>query len=405
MRVLQSLAGKGCWRPALAMAALVCSGCNEDSSRLTQEAYVWQFNWRPEVLEAVAASSAMLDGWHVLAGIVDRRGSFRPIEAELDRLGETGRPITLVIRIDAAFDMRNSAALVEAIRQSGARWPKLQVGSVEIDYDSATSRLRHYQKFLELLKAAVPSRTIITTMLPTWMDSKDFPSFAATPDGLVLQVHAIQEPKNGLFDPAAARMWIDRLAARTDTPFRVALPTYGSRVNWGSDGSVVSVESESEVVGGGEVAEVHASPFTVSQFVRSVRQRHPARMRGIVWFRLPLQSDQRAWKRETWWRVMAGDVSAPEFAQAFRAVPGQDGLFDVVLSNHGGNEDATPALVRLDASCTQSGGANGYTAQGRPGDLRLVGSPTRLLSPDVARTIGWARCRVTPARRWLPNQG
>lgn len=397
------------WLVTLVLASCLVAGCRgpaaTSSSRLPQEAYVWQFSWTPDVSKAVAGSNAVIDGWHVLAGAVDREGHLRRIPYSATVLAATHRPVTLVFRIDADLKTADHRKLAAAIRDTVDAWSGLSVRAVEIDHDSPTSRLATYTSFLRELKLGLPGRKVAITMLPTWISDASFPALAKGVDSLVLQVHAVQNPQTGIFDPLAASAWIGQLARRTGQPFIVALPTYGARVDWGAHGEVLAVEGEGETTAGGTATEVHPSPYVVSRFVADLQDRHPAQMRGIVWFRLPTPLDKRSWRQDTWVRVMAGNVPPPSFSGRLRPVAAHPNLFDVLLTNEGDIEEAVPAEVDLSSSCSQAGGANGYFAGGARGALQLISAQGRLVAPQGERIIGWARCGTGITAGTLPNQG
>ena len=123
----------------------------------------------------------------------------------------------------------------------------------------------------------------------------------------MLQVHGVANPRQGLFNPADAIDWIQRWSRTSSRPFRVAVPSYGSRVTWNEAGRVSAVESEaprySNLVDGQELV---ARPVDVANVINTVGRLNLPNLRGFVWFRLPIADDHRAWTRRTWQAVIRG---------------------------------------------------------------------------------------------------
>src|SRR5260370_24278865 len=92
------------------------------------------------------------------------------------------------------------------------------------------------------------------TPLPSWLSSPNLDAVFRPVNEVVLQVHMVQSPRAGLFNADQARQWI-RAMARTDKPFRVALPAYGVPVTWRNDGSMLAVERQEPLPAGGYSAD------------------------------------------------------------------------------------------------------------------------------------------------------
>ena len=75
--------------------------------------------------------------------------------------------------------------------------------------------LSAYARFLAALRARLPAVLKLSiTALPTWMNSPALERLAPPLDELVLQVHAVDDPRRGLFDPAQAERWVHAFARR-----------------------------------------------------------------------------------------------------------------------------------------------------------------------------------------------
>ncbi|MDA4569495.1 DUF3142 domain-containing protein, partial [Escherichia coli] len=70
--------------------------------------------------------------------------------------------------------------------------------------------------FLTALKNRLePGTPLSITALPTWLNSPDLDALLKVPDESVLQVHAVLNPTQGLFDAKRAQAWISAFAGRT----------------------------------------------------------------------------------------------------------------------------------------------------------------------------------------------
>jgi hypothetical protein len=266
-----------------------------------------------------------------------------------------------------------------------------RVSGIEIDYDCPTSKLVAYAGFLETLRARLPAMLRLSiTALPTWMNSSALSRLAPPLDELVLQVHAVDDPHLGLFDALQAERWVYTFARRIPRPIRVALPAYDVHVTWRRDGRLASVEGERPLFTGTAPGEtLRTSPQAVLSFLHTLQYNVPDSLAGIVWFRLPTETDRHAWSPDTW-RAVVTDHFQPVPLTATLVPANRPGLWTVMLVNDDTVDTATPRRVNLDPSCTLADGANGFhRIDGTP--LSLGGTGGRL-RPHENRIIGWARC-------------
>lgn len=383
------------WIVVLALTAV--SGSHQARRSLPHDAYVWQRQWTPAVAAAVEQSSDLVRAWRVLATRLDGRGRLAPVVVDWGALRRSGRPVVLVVRLDGHLAHWDEQTALVDIRATIGRWRRAGqvIAGVEIDHDCGTARLQAYARFLSDLRGSL-DRTLplAITALPAWLDSADADAVFAQADEIVLQVHAVADPRHWLFDRDRARRWLDLLARRTNKPFRVALPTYGARVTWRDDGTLLAVESEVPVLAGGVAAsELLAPPGAVSALVRDLEEHGPAGLAGIVWFRLPTDEDGRAWSLGTWRAVIRGTfVETPLEVETHPAET--PGMSELVLVNPGDLDAAVPKRIELPSSCAVADGVNGYAlGLGGPGlSLERVNDAT--LRAHTRRIIGWARCAV-----------
>ena len=380
------------------ITALLCAccvalaACGRPPVTLENDAYIWQRQWTPELVDAMRQSVADVRDWRVLAAQTDAQGTLRSFSADRSALATSGRPLILVVRIDrqlAQWDEDALLAQILALRQS---WQGSHVAGIEIDHDCGTARLPAYTRFLGRLKAALGDMPLSITALPAWLESPALDSLLMQVDEAVLQVHAVQSPHAGLFDAALATDWAQRFSARTRKPFRIALPTYASRVSFDADGRQLGVESEvPNLAGGVSFSELAASPEAVAGFVTAMKSRPPEHLVGLVWFRLPTGDDTRAWSLSTWHAVMRGLPLSSRLS--VRVQPAATaGAVDLLLRNDGDVDVSLPSALRLPADCKLADGINGYVLVSDRNGLHLQRRQDGWLHAHRERAVGWARC-------------
>jgi hypothetical protein len=346
-------------------------------------------------MTAVEQSADLVRAWRVLIGQTDERGVLQPVSVSWTTLAHTQRPVVLVVRIEGQLAQWDEDALLNQISSLflHAQSASLSVAGIEIDHDCGTAKLSKYARFLSLVRARLERQTALSiTALPTWLSSSDFDTVLAQVDEVVLQVHAVQSPRLGLFHPDDALQWIVTLADRSSVPFRVALPTYGARVSWREDGSLLAVESETPLLAGGQsAAEWMAAPQEVTKLLRTLTQQPPAHFAGVVWFRLPTAEDRRTWSPETWRAVIEGRTLRDQVTVRFH--PGDTpGLEHVMLVNTGAVDAALPQSISLPEHCPLADGVNGYELERSSTGLMLRRQQGGLLRSRHHQVIGWVRC-------------
>jgi hypothetical protein len=383
-------------RQLLILLPFMClAGSSTPRQLLPQDAYIWQRQWTPAVVSALQQSSDLVRAWRVLAAQSDERGHLRPTAVEWTALKNNGRPVILVVRIDGQLAQWDEEVLRDDLRAVLSRWRqnRVPVAGIEIDHDCGTARLSAYARFLGELRTQIEDVAPLSiTALPAWLSAPDLDAVLAQVDEVVLQVHAVQSPRAGLFDLQLARQWVETFARRSATPFRVALPTYGSRVSWHQDGSLLAIESEAPLLAGGYAAvELMAPPQEESSLLRGLERDPPAHLLGIAWFRLPTDDDSRAWSLATWRAVIQGK---PLRAYIEVLVHNSDtpGMSNLVLINRGNVDAALPHAVELPSVCTLADGINGYTLAHNGERLVLQHLHGGLLRSHHQQVIGWMRC-------------
>lgn len=400
-------------RPLLAVLCglLILTGCEpagttQTGDALPNDAYVWQRRWTPAVISALADGAESVRSWRVLAAEMRADGVWFDATPDLAALAATQRPVVAVLRLDGRVGALRPDDIITRATATLAAWRDAGVtpAALEIDYDCATSQLPAYTALLtDLKRRLAPGVALSITALPTWLNSPALAALLAVPDETVLQVHAVQDPALGLFNAKRARTWLDAYARQTSRPWRVALPTYGSRVAWDDNGRIATVESERPaLMPGGRSAELLVAPADMAAFVATLDRDRPAGLAGIVWFRLPTSADTRAWSLPTWRAVLARQPLNADVAVAAQTA-GSGGARNVLLANRGNSDAPLPFAIRIDAACRTADGINGYTLEYDRQGLYLRRAQDGLLRAGAERAIGWIRCEsATPSLHVQP---
>jgi len=382
----------------LALATLlltIAQGCSRPPVVLPNDAYIWQRQWTPALVAAVQSNSDIISHWRVLAAQADANGQWQTTAPDWAALKASGKPIIAVIRIDGQLAKFDEKVLLQQVEGTLQTWRAsgVPLAGIEIDHDCATARLPAYAHWLASLRATLHGNEHLSiTALPTWLNSNALDAVLAQVDEAVLQVHAVQNPRVGLFDPQAARTWLDTFAAHMHKPWRVALPAYGSRVAWDRDGRVISIESErAMLVTGMESHELMADPQNLQDFTRQLAADPPQGLAGIVWFRLPTEQDARAWSPATWRAVLTHTPIDPVISAQLRSTDDPQ-LFDLVLANTGVGDGTPPATIKVSGRCPAADAINGYFMERNADGLVFQAREPGLLRPGRQRPIGWLRC-------------
>ena len=382
-----------CIRFCVLLFALLLGGCEpRDTTALDQQLYIWQRQWTPAHGDALARTRADFSTLRVLALQAFPGAGWSRARIDAPLLKADGRPLIAVIRLDGQLKSLDQAEVSAQILRLLADWQAqgLTPAGVEIDHDAGSARLPAYAGFLTQLRGVLPaSLKLSITALPSWLGSRELPALLATVDASVLQVHAVSDPRHGLFDPQQARQWAARWAKVSAKPFYLALPAYGVAL-LPSDGGAPIIESEVPVPGLGQRRELMADPVQLAQLARELRADRPPHLAGLIWFRLPLQGDRRAWSVETLGAVARGDQLISRWQLTFSE---KDGLFDIRLGNTGNLDSPLPEQISLAVEgCQASDALAGYAVQQRPGQLLFTRRSEGRLQAGSARALGWARC-------------
>jgi hypothetical protein len=369
------------------------NGCErQDAPPLDQQLYVWQRQWTPAHEAALKESRADFSTLRVLALQAFPQAGWSRARIDPALLKDDGRPLIAVVRLDGQLKSLDQHEVSEQILRMLDEWQGkgLKLSGVEIDHDAGNARLPAYREFLLHLRSVLPaSLPLSITALPSWLDSPELPALLSTVDSSVLQVHAVSDPRSGLFDPDQSKKWAKAWSRITSKPFYLALPVYGVALLSGDNGTPL-VESEVALERGGTRRELLAEPQQLNQLGRQLRHDPPAHLAGLVWFRLPLANDRRAWSLTTLRAVARGDALDSRLTLKLSA---KEGLYDISLGNQGNLDTAWPERLTLAVQgCDGADALAGYALQQSPDLLTFTRLHDGRIAAGGQRAIGWARC-------------
>jgi len=328
-----------------------------------QEIYVWQRQWGAVVSKALNQAAGQTSGFTVLAAEVSWKGekADRIVRVPIDynTLKATGRPVGIALRIgpySGPFDKRGEAAnfltglassLIAEAREEG-----LEPVELQIDFDCAESKLNGYRKWVEAFREKISPVPVVITVLPCWLNERAFKALARAGDGFVLQVHSLEQPKGPedtitLCDSKVAVRWVEQ-AARTGVAFRVALPTYGYLVAFNKEGRFIGLTAEgpSQTWDEGTILRnVSSEPDTLAKLVRGWQEDRPCTMQGVIWYRLPVETDSLNWKWVTLSAIMAGRI--PRKGLRVEVEYPEPELAEIVLVNDGETDQSAGASIEI----------------------------------------------------------
>nr|WP_180202091.1 DUF3142 domain-containing protein [Pseudomonas sp. SbOxS1]NYU01402.1 DUF3142 domain-containing protein [Pseudomonas sp. SbOxS1] len=376
------------------MTLALLSGCeqHDDAPPLDQQLYVWQRQWTPAHDTALRDSRADFSTLRVLALQAFPQAGWGRARIDPALLKRDGRPLIAVVRLDGQLKSLDQDEVMGQIQQLISDWQGqgLILTGIEIDHDAGNARLPAYREFLAHLRSVLPTSMVMSiTALPAWLDSPELPALLSTVDSSVLQVHAVSDPRRGLFDPDLARQWAMAWSRITSKPFFLALPAYGVAL-LPSVGGAPIVESEVAIERHGKRRELLADPLQLSELATRLRADPPAHLAGLIWFRLPLANDRRAWSLTTLRAVSRGEVLESQLALNLSE---HEGLYDIAITNVGNLDNTWPERVTLGVQgCEGADALAGYTLQQEPNLLTFTRLRDGRIAAGGQRAIGWARC-------------
>ncbi len=383
------------------------------SGEMGDDVYVWQREWNSAVSKSVqehGPSFAHLVVLHAEVSWPRGERSVRRIQLDYETLRSCGAKVGLALRLgafsgpfDSAGDLTQWLVRVSETLISEAEDAGVRVSEFQLDFDCAESKLDGYRVWVQTIREAISPVPLVITALPSWLDRRSFRYLATASDGYVLQVHSLRRPKTpgdhgALCDPVAARSAISK-AGRIGIDFRVALPTYGYSISYDLQGQFVGVSAEvprSDQIDRAITDKVYADPYEMSLLVNEWKERRPKCMKGIIWFRLPVDGDRLNWPWETLSAVRTG--RSPRVDINHRISVSESGLIEVFLENNGETESSVRASMRLTwegGRLVAGDGLGGYSMSNAGGTaVDFVPDsdvPPIKLRPGARQAIGWLR--------------
>lgn len=388
---------------ALLLLALP-GGCKKPApAPLATEAYVWQSAEKPAVRDAMAAARGVISTFHVRAAELRWEGGKFAVTRFVKSL--PAADCGVVVRIgSSASRLEWTAEQIEPVAAVFRELAGWRPREIQCDFDCPQKRLASYGKLIAALQSAAGDVPVLPTTLPSWLGEPAFRDLIAGRPGYVLQVHSLQLPQRPsdpvvLFDPAAARIAVKKASA-LGVPFRVAMATYGCEVRFGPDGKVVDVISEDTGAPGPAAtnrAFAMADPAASARLVREWKSEPPAGLRGIIWYRLPVEGDRRNWPWETLQLVARGE-EAPA-VPALEILPGP-ASGDLFVANHGKFPLLLPAEIVVTSPVTATDGAGAYRLERRADGLHFLRRDDiwPWLDPGKKLPAGWLRAPAEATR-------
>ncbi|WP_306523445.1 DUF3142 domain-containing protein [Rheinheimera sp.] len=373
-----------------------------------QELYIWQRVWTDEHQQALEQSRPHFSVLRILAlqYMATAQGPlWHQADVNLALLKKDGRPVTLVLRLDGQIPKLPLQSLTEKLQPILALYQQagIQLAGIEIDYDCARSQLAAYRLWLTKFRAALPKDIPVSmTALPDWLQSAEFGPLTAQVSQVTMQLHAVLSPEQGLFAPELAKKWAIAAAAQSQSPLYFALPAYHSALITAASNKKTAqsstavqqywVESEVPLDIKGERRELRVDPLLVQQWLFWLQQQQFARVKGIVWFRLPLPSDQRSWAYATLAAVASGQPLKADLRLRLQKTPTG---FDLIAENYGNLALLFATPIRLKAhNCTGADALAGFALSQQQQEYQLA--PTTAVQPlavNSTRTLAWFNCQ------------
>jgi hypothetical protein len=279
-----------------------------------------------------------------------------------------------------------------------ARAHKLTVSEFQLDFDCAQKKLSGYRLWVKAVRAAVlPTRFVITT-LPAWLTEPEFSPLVRLADGYVLQVHSVpissQDGQSFLLYTGLARKWIQK-ASDIGIPFSVALPTYRCLAGYDRSGKLMGVVMDSVDLAwppGTRTLEFSTDADDTAALVSEWLSSRPRELKELIWYRIPVATDQRNWRWPTLAAVMAGRNPVHQL----QAVQRGDNPIDISVKNAGEADKQVGARVTVTwtgASIVAIDALPGWSfvaKSDRAVFTRIDGSLMEL-PPGSERSVGWLR--------------
>lgn len=372
---------------------------------LEQSAYLWQRRWGAPVHAAIDrhVAHAELGELLILAAELDGP-EVTTIAWDPEALADV-ESVGLTIRIgpwSGPFGGPDDVVLPELLATTSAtldraRAAGLAIRELQLDFDAASHRLGDYARWVAAVRELATPIPVTITALPDWLARPQLADLLAHADGWVLQVHGLRPMTRGhaseLLDVDAARSAVERaavLAEAIDRPFRVALPTYTYLIARDPETDAplgIAAEQAPSRLPRERFARAGVEPADVAELVASWTVDRPSALRGIVWFRLPVDGDRLAWSWPTFTAVLAGRAPREQL-ELHRCLASAE-VIELSLDNVG-EADLwldRPIPLPVDRPPIAGDGLGGFAL----GERALIPTEHIRLTAGERREIAWLR--------------
>jgi hypothetical protein len=369
-------------------------------------------------MAAVQEAGKHMDGIVIIGAEILWNGSTpETIRANSDwpTLKNAGKPIALALRVapyPGPFSKDDSTIKyitgVATSLLTSATAHGLTVSEFQLDFDCAQKKLSGYSLWVEAVRSAVRPTRFVITALPAWLNEPAFVPLVQLADSYVLQVHSVPISSGAgqsfLLDTDLARQWT-KAAAKLGIPFSVALPTYRCLAGYDTTGKLLGVAMDSVDLAwppGTRTIEFSTNSDDTATLVKEWLSARPAELKEVIWYRIPVATDQRNWRWPTLTAIMAGRKPT----HSLQAVQRGDNPVDVSIKNMGEADKQIGAKLTVTwtgASIVALDALPGWTvaASIEHAVFTRVEKIPLELPPGGERSIGWLRFdRVANATCW-----
>ncbi len=380
----------------LIAVSLFLNSCINDKSitSFDHHVYIWQRVWTPSIDSSILHSHSEFSVLHILVSEMELNGKIIDINPDYSFLVSNQCKIIPVFRIngqspDSSWNtvILHIDTIIKQIKEKN-----VPIQGIEIDYDCASSKLSSYAVALHKIRQSIDSNLSLSiTALPSWINEPNLPLVLIECNYSVLQVHSVIGPQNGIFNNKFAFNNILRYNSITPVPFRVALPAYSSLIQFDESGKAVSVENEivRTFRNRSNAKECEVDPVILHDMIQKINRKSLKKLKGYVWFRLPVIEDRRSWALPTLLSVVNNEKL---YSHLKIISERKNGIFDLKVKNEG-NIDAKISSIDVSAvNCSIEEPLSNFSIIKVQHALRFT-----LLSPLKIKAghtipVGWLKC-------------
>jgi hypothetical protein len=295
----------------------------EEMNRKTAGAfYIWNRNWNSGDVIAAAEKNNDCDYYFLAGEFFGKKKERITPDKEFFSLPNNEVPVFRIHneyfkKIIKKPEKLTSEIICEFRRiTTFARKNGKEIKELQIDLDCPTSKLPLYGTFLRKLRSKMSNHSLLSfTALPCHLGDKNFIKVVKYADYYVLQVHGLEVPekwdqKVSILNMNTAERAIEN-AEKINSPYLLALPTYAYQLNFNiKSKKFLFLNAEKTPPSSSEVLTRTIAPKVrdLVYFVKKVKSGRMQHCRGIVWFRLPVISDQYNFDIKTLTAIRKGEI-------------------------------------------------------------------------------------------------